>query len=174
MLQIALVVALGLTWGLRSHWICWTGQRKRTTLYPAHCALKHTQVHPPPLGHFLAIRIHLLFLPVISVPACPLRHFIYFVLLFWLHAFSKFLGLSLISSPVSFFGIQPVPLLAGPLGRDRPAIEAKKCFAIKMDDLLFIMFCFSASSSLKFILKKYIYWPPIIQELMLCNLGKSI
>lgn len=124
--------------------------RKSTLLALAFVPLSF---HPPPLGYFLAIRIHLLFLPVISVPACPLRHFIYFVLLFWLHAFSELLGLSLalthLCIPVSYFGIKPVLLPAGPLGRDRPAIPAKKSLAIKMDDLLSIMFCFSARSSLK-------------------------
>ncbi len=61
-------------------------------------------------------------------------------------ALSEILGLSLacthLSIPVSYFENQPELLPAAPLGRDHPAIAVKKCFAIKMDDLLFIMCCF--------------------------------
>lgn len=77
----------GMTGGLHTNTVFWTGPPLRS-----HCRQKHTRVHPSapafvppslypvPLGYFLAIRIHLLFLPVISVPACSLRHFVYFVL----------------------------------------------------------------------------------------------
>lgn len=112
MLQIALAVALRITWGLTE----FSGQVSVeddshppvSLCYEAHARSPSCSCFcsslllcpPPPLGYFLAIRIHLLSLPVISVPTRSLRHFVYFVLLLFT-AFSEILGLSLSLSLVS-------------------------------------------------------------------------
>lgn len=49
-----------------------------------HWLLFLPPLYPSPLGYFLAIRIHLLSLPVISVPARCLRRFVYSAPLLWL------------------------------------------------------------------------------------------
>lgn len=160
MLQIALVVALRMTRGLHTGFpgqvsvrgrlssarliVLWS-TRKFALL---HWLLFLPPLYPSPLGYFLAIRIHLLSLPVISVPARCLRRFVYSAPLLWLlflwasGSLSLSLAFTHLRIPVSYFETQPDPLPAAPLGRDHPARAAKKCFAIKMDDLLSIMFCF--------------------------------
>lgn len=141
------------------HRLSRTGQCERTALLPRLIVLWSTRkfallhwllflppLYPSPLGYFLAIRIHLLSLPVISVPARCLRRFVYSAPLLWLlflwasGSLSLSLAFTHLRIPVSYFETQPDPLPAAPLGRDHPARAAKKCFAIKMDDLLSIMF----------------------------------
>lgn len=74
----------------------------------------------PLLGHFLpAIRIHLLSLPVVSVPAFVPGHLVYSCPL----PPSLPLSLAHLRIPVSYFDIQPDTLPAAPLGRHRPAME---------------------------------------------------
>lgn len=148
------------------HRLSRTGQPERATLlHPAHCAMKHAQVHPPALAFvppsFIPSSSGILprhpdssFILVSNFCACPLPQAFCILCSSLLTAFSELLGLSLspalthLCIPVSYFEIQPVPLLAAPLGRDHPAIAAKKCSAIKMDDLLSIMFGFLVSHSL--------------------------
>ena len=146
--------------------LLWTGQREsRTLLQLAHCALKHTKAHPPALafvppsfiasssGIFPRHPDHLLFLPVISVPASSPRHSVYFVLLLWLQAFCGLLGLFL---SLSLISISQFLILDFSQSRSQQPHrgetillwqQKKSFFAIKMDDLLSIMFCFSVSSS---------------------------
>lgn len=141
-----------------------TGQRERMTLlYSAHCAVKHMQVHPSALAFvppsFIPSSSGIFprhpdssFILASNFCACPFPQAFCILCSSPLTAFSELLGLSLalthLCIPVSYFEIQPDPLPAAPLGRDHPAIAAKKCLAIKMDDLVSIMFCFSVSDSL--------------------------
>lgn len=115
MLQITLVAAQRMTRGLHTGFpgqVNVRGRLSSTRLIVLWSTRKFTLLHwllflpplyPPPLGYFLAIRIHLLSLPVISVPARSLRHFVYFVLLLWLLSLSFWVSLSLSLISVSQF-----------------------------------------------------------------------
>lgn len=104
---------------------------------------------PPPLGYFLAIRIQLLSLPVISVPAFFPGHFVYSC--FLSSAFSSLLipPPTLTHSPISVS--QFLILTFSQTRSQQPHWEetdliwkgGKKCFPIKMDDLLSVTRCFS-------------------------------
>lgn len=132
------------------HGLFWTGQCERTPLlHPTHCALKHTQVHPPALAFVPAAFMpsssgifprhpDSSFILASNFCACPLPQAFCILCSSPLTAFSLRFWVSLALSlrlriPVSYFEIQPDSLWAAPLGRDCPAIAAKKkkCFAIK-------------------------------------------
>ena len=151
-----------MTWGLHRGF---TGQVSVKGLHPAHCALQHTQVHPPALAFvtpsFIPSSSGIFprhpdssFLLASNICACPLPQAFDILCsslltasILWASG-SLFLALTHLCIPVSYFGIQPVPLPAAPLGRDHPAIAAKIYLAIKMDDLFSIILSFSVSGSL--------------------------
>lgn len=154
MLQTARVVALRMTRGLHAGFPGHVSARGRLYLHPARFAWKHTQVHPPALAFVPAC-----FIPSSSgiFPHHPDSSFILAsnfcacllpraVCILCSPSFWFSLSLTHLCIPVSYFEIQPDPLPAAPLGRDRPAMAAKQCFAMKKDDPLSVMLRFLVSN----------------------------